>query len=148
MKIWVDLRSKKRGVRRDEARRKASRVLKELGLKNVELSLLLVDDYEMERLNSQFLGRQAPTNVIAFSQLEGEGPPGSPLLLGDVVISLDTCQREAQEAGISFCERFLELLVHGTLHLLGYEHEGDEQRAALMSREEKRILEALACSSK
>lgn len=144
MKIWVDLRKKGLGLSRDEARRKASRVLKELGLQDAELSLVLVDDPEMERLNRQFLGRPGPTNVIAFSQLEGEGPPGSPLLLGDVVISLETCQREAGEAGVAFGDRFLELLVHGILHLLGHEHEGDEQREAIMSQEEQRILRAIA----
>lgn len=143
VKIWVDLRKKSRDISRDEARKKALLVLKELGLENGELSLVLVDDSEMERLNLQFLGRPGPTNVIAFSQLEGEGPPGAPLLLGDVVISLDTCRREAKEAGMGFCERFLELLVHGILHLLGHEHEGDEQRAALMAREEQRLLRAI-----
>lgn len=148
MKIWVDLRKKGLGIGQNEARSKASRILKELGLHDAELSLVLVDDSEMARLNSQFLSRPGSTNVIAFSQLEGEGPPGSSSVLGDVVISLDTCQREAQQAGIPLSERFLELLVHGILHLLGHEHEGDEQRAALMSQEEQRILKAVAQNSK
>lgn len=143
MKIWVDLRGKGGEIGAHEARTKAVKVLRELGLENAELSLVLVDDAEMERLNFRFLGRQGPTNVMAFSQVEGEGPPGVPMVLGDVVISVETCEKEAREAGVAFCERFLELLVHGVLHLLGHEHEGDEQRAALMAKEEERLLRAI-----
>ncbi|MEJ5377826.1 MAG: rRNA maturation RNase YbeY [bacterium] len=140
MKIWVDLRSTRAGMTPEQVQEKASMVLRELDLEEPELSLLLVDDPEMAKLNLKFLGRKGPTNVIAFSQLEGQGPRGPSVLLGDVVISLETCQREAQEAGMEFQERFMELLVHGILHLLGHEHEDDPQGAALMESEAQRIL--------
>jgi len=144
MQIWVEIREPAQGITEEEARDLAARVLRELGMEGAELSLLLVDDREMARLNLQFLGRDGTTNVMAFSQLEGEGPPpSSHKLLGDVVICLDTCGRESRDAGISFHQRFLELLVHGVLHLLGHEHEADRHGAALMALEERRVLEAM-----
>ncbi len=111
-----------------------------------ELSLLIVDDEEIAGLNSRYLNRQGPTNVIAFPMLEGEFSDLDRQLLGDVVVSVETTQREADEGGVDFETRFDELLVHGILHLLGYDHEDDEQRAMEMD-EKSRELMALICSN-
>ncbi len=106
-----------------------------------ELSLLLTDDEEIAVLNRQYLDRNGPTNVIAFPMGEGQFPQVSPGLLGDVVISVDTADREAATAGISMEERFTQLLIHGILHLFGYDHEQSEKEAKIMK---KKTLELLA----
>jgi probable rRNA maturation factor len=102
-----------------------------------ELSILIVDDPQIAELNRQYLQREGPTNVIAFPMQEGEFPMLSPDLLGDVVVSVDTAEREASGAGMRLEDRFLELLIHGILHLLGYDHETDEAEAKVM--EEKAL---------
>lgn len=147
MEIWIDVKGEARGITEEQAREAAARILHEMGLDEAELSMVLVDDVEMERLNLEFLRREGPTNVIAFSQIEGEGNHITPHLLGDVVISLDTCRREAEEAGMAFQERFLELLVHGILHLIGHEHESGGEEARRMEAEEQRILSSLRPTS-
>jgi len=92
-----------------------------------------VDDEEIHRLNLQYLGRDRPTNVIAFPM---DGPDGR--LLGDVVISTETAQREARERGVSFEEHLALLLIHGILHLLGYDHErGGEEELRMREKEEE-----------
>lgn len=147
MEIWVQVRGKVRGLSKQRAARDARRVLSVLGLSDAQLSLVLADDEEMAKINELFLGRKGPTNVIAFSQLEGEGSPVNPNLLGDIVISVDTCRRESTEAAVSFHGRFLQLLVHGVLHLLGYEHEAGGELARAMEAEERRILSCLGPTS-
>jgi probable rRNA maturation factor len=74
---------------------------------------------------------------------EGEGKQISPHLLGDVVVSLDTARREAEEGGIAWEVRLAALVIHGVLHLLGRDHVGDEAQARRMADEEERILAAL-----
>ncbi len=104
-----------------------------------ELSVSIVGDRAIRRINRDYLGRDRPTNVISFSLQEGEfGAVGSPAL-GDVVISADTARREADEGGLEFFERLCFLLLHGTLHLCGYDHErsGDEAAARMEAREEE-----------
>jgi probable rRNA maturation factor len=108
-----------------------------------ELSLLVVDDDAIAPLNHQYLGRTGPTNVIAFAMQEGAFADVSPDLLGDVVISVDTCQREAAAAGVSFDRRFVELLIHGILHLFGYDHETSPAEAERMSRKTNALLQHL-----
>lgn len=98
-------------------------ILNALGFPDAELSILIVDDPEIEKLNGQYLHRHGPTNVIAFPMQEGDFADISPQLLGDVVVSMDTAQKEADIAGIHVDQRLLELLVHGILHLVGYDHE-------------------------
>lgn len=114
-------------------RRRLARVLKALELgPEEEVSLSIVEDQEMAALNQKWLGRQGPTNVLAFSQREGPaGPQGH--LLGDVVVSLDTCVREAAAGGLEPDQHLLRLIIHGLLHLLGYEHEKGGPRARRMS---------------
>jgi probable rRNA maturation factor len=94
-----------------------------LGSPDAELSIALVDDPGIAELNQTYLDREGPTNVIAFPMQEGGFPHIAPDLLGDVVISMDRTAAEAAELGVSFRDRFYFLLIHGILHLMGYDHE-------------------------
>jgi probable rRNA maturation factor len=107
---------------------------------DAQLSILLVDDQQIAALNKQYLGRTGPTNVIAFPMQEGPFADISPNLLGDVVISVETSEKEALAAGMRSEERFLELLIHGILHLLGYDHETDEKEAARMEEKTRELM--------
>ena len=113
-----------------------------------EISILIVDDPQIEVLNRQYLKRQGPTNVIAFAMREGEFSDLTPHLLGDVVISTDTAAKEAQDAGMSLEHRFDELLVHGILHLFGYDHEDSEEEAVRMEKKSLELLELIKINSK
>ena len=88
-----------------------------------ELSLTLINDRAMARLNRETFGRRGPTNVIAFPLDDAPSPGGPPALLGEVVISLETTRRQAQEFGWPWQELLDFFLIHGILHLLGYDHE-------------------------
>jgi len=114
-----------------------------LGYPDAELSILIVDDQQIALLNRQYLNRKGPTNVIAFSMRQGRFADITPQLLGDVVISADTAHREAQSAGISMQKRFDQLLIHGTLHLLGYDHESNETEANRMEKKAAELLKLL-----
>lgn len=104
-----------------------------------ELSVSIVGDRAIRRINRDYLAKDRPTNVISFSLQEGEFGSVNPLGLGDVVISADTALREAEEGGMEFFERLCFLLLHGTLHLCGYDHErsGEEEAARMEAREEE-----------
>jgi probable rRNA maturation factor len=143
MQIWIDIQHAESAIPEEWVERTVESILGALELREAEVSILLVDDPEIARLNRQYLERTGPTNVISFSQREGEGTQMNPHLLGDVVISLDTCRREAEEGGIPFEERLQHLLIHGILHLLGYDHEGDEEEARRMEAEEQRMTLAV-----
>jgi len=108
-----------------------------------ELSVVLVDDPFIADLNRRYLRREGPTNVIAFPMQEGDFSQIAPQLLGDVVISVDTAEREAREAGIDFEARLDALLVHGILHLFGYDHETEPQEALVMDSKSDEILHML-----
>jgi probable rRNA maturation factor len=102
-----------------------------------------VDDAEIAKLNKTFLGRSGPTNVIAFPMQEGPFREINPNLLGDVVISLDTAAREARQDCISVESRFDQLLIHGILHLFGFDHEKTSKQAKEMMMEEEKLLAML-----
>jgi probable rRNA maturation factor len=106
-----------------QLRSRARRVLRELGHTRSELSVVLVDDAEMRELNRVWRGKPRPTDVLAFSMLEGEGIEHRRRLLGDVVISVETARRQARARHRALDEEVTRLLIHGTLHLLGYDHE-------------------------
>lgn len=115
-----------------------------MGFPESELSVLVVDDAEISGYNREYLNREGPTNVIAFPMQEGEFADVAAYLLGDVVISLDTARREADAAGLSLRERFDQLLVHGILHLCGYDHERTtEAEARRMAARSEELLELL-----
>ena len=112
-----------------------------------ELSVALVDDREIHRLNLQYRGLDRPTDVLSFALQEAEEPElhaecegeQLPIILGDVIISTETTQRQAEERGHSFERELLILLIHGILHLLGYDHIKDSD-AEEMEALERRIL--------
>lgn len=121
-------------------------------LKAGEVSLLLTDDEEIRALNATFRARDQATNVLSFPGLdlvegraETPAPPG-PILLGDVVISFERLAEEATEQQKALVDHFAHLLVHGTLHLLGYDH-GDDAQAQLMEGLEATILKTLGFSA-
>jgi probable rRNA maturation factor len=109
-----------------------------------ELSLVITDDPDIAQLNEQYLGRKGPTNVLAFPMTEGEFGGLTPGLLGDVVVSVDTAWREAEETGLEPEEHFMRLIVHGILHLMGHDHLQDEEQAQLMEALTERLLAASA----
>ncbi len=111
-----------------------------MGCKACEISLVIMDDKGIKELNKTFRNVPNPTNVLAFPMQEGEFGNISPGLLGDVVISAQTAEREAGEAGIALEERMSQLLIHGILHLVGFDHEKGTEQARDM---EKKSLELL-----
>jgi len=121
-----------------------------LDCRSGELSILLVDDPHIAALNHDYLHRIGPTNVIAFPMRSGDFSDINPNLLGDVVISVDTAWRESREADVGLDERVVELLVHGILHLFGYDHEKSESEARRMEDKQlelsRRIADALSKS--
>jgi len=108
-----------------------------------ELSILLVDDQQIAKLNTEYLNREGSTNVIAFPMREGQFGDINPNLLGDVVISVETACREGNALGISMQKRFNQLLVHGILHLLGYDHEKTTKEAKRMEKRSKTLQQVL-----
>ncbi|MHB9024524.1 MAG: rRNA maturation RNase YbeY [Armatimonadota bacterium] len=92
-----------------------------LALRNVEVSVALVGDTAMRDLNARFRGIDTPTDVLSFSQEQAVAIPGTPRLLGDVVISLDTAAAQATAGNRSLDEEVTYLIIHGVLHLLGYD---------------------------
>jgi len=108
-----------------------------------ELSIVIVDDKQIEELNRAYFQRKGPTNVIAFPMREGPFSDLNPQLLGDVVISAETAKKEGEAAGISTEERFNQLLVHGILHLFGFDHEKDKRKEQEMEKKTAQLMAML-----
>lgn len=113
-----------------------------------QIDLTLTDDESIQKLNAAYRQRDVATNVLSFPLLVFD-TPGHPIentaeysLLGDIVLAYETVMRESQGAGIGFCDHATHLIVHGGLHLLGYDHEQDDE-AEIMESLETHILEKL-----
>jgi probable rRNA maturation factor len=102
-----------------------------------------VGDREIAGMNLAFLNRQGPTNVIAFPMREGAYGDLTPNLLGDVVICVDTADRESRLTGGTIEQRCIELLVHGVLHLCGYDHENGGHPARRMAAKSRQLLKKI-----
>jgi len=109
----------------------------------VEVSLVFVNDSYMRDLNLQYRGIDGPTDVLSFAMLEGEPLKGEEeeVILGDVVISLQTAARQAEEYGHSFRREVAYLTIHGILHLLGYDHQDEEGRRIMRQKEEELLAQ-------
>ena len=144
MAILITNRQNRHPLQLSQIKKTAQAILDGLGCPEAELSLLIVDDAEIAQLNQTYLNRSGPTNVIAFPMQEGDHGDVTPGLLGDVVISMETAAAESNRAGIGLQHRFNQLLVHGILHLLGYDHEQDPDEAALMKAKSDELLALIA----
>ena len=102
------------------------------------VGLLFVNDPQMRRMNRHYRRIDRPTDVLAFPAVS-TGRVGTPVVLGDVVISIDTARRQARQAGAALRDECRRLLIHGYLHLLGYDHERSRREAVRMRRLERRL---------
>jgi probable rRNA maturation factor len=143
MEILIDNRQSEHKISLVKIRKTAQAILNALACPEGELSILIVDDAQIEALNKKYLNRTGPTNVIAFPMRRDDFLNVTPYLLGDVVISIETAEKEGETAGISTEERFAQLLVHGVLHLFGYDHEKNEQEARGMEIKNNEILQLI-----
>ena len=127
-------------ARAEEAVRAALKASKAKVTGAAEVSIVLTDDAEQRELNRQWRGIDKPTNVLSFPQIAPFGPVSG--LVGDIILARETLEREAAEMGVSFDDHFTHLLVHGFLHLLGYDHIQDDE-ALVMEGLETKILATL-----
>lgn len=115
---------------------------------SIEISVRLTDDQEMQALNGTWRGKDKPTNVLSFPSVQPDLLPmlansdDGEILLGDIVLGLETCAREAQDKGLSLEDHAAHLVVHGTLHLLGYDH-GEDAEALAMEDIEREAMARL-----
>ncbi|MDB5673831.1 MAG: rRNA maturation RNase YbeY [Sphingomonas bacterium] len=113
----------------------------------IEISIRLADDDEVRTLNAQYRHKDKPTNVLSFPMIQPDlldtvttNSDDGEVLLGDIVLAHGVCAREAEQRGISITDHAAHLIVHGTLHLLGYDHLGDDEAEAMEAIE----IDALA----
>ena len=136
-------------------RKEARAILGQFELGRAELSVLVTDDQEIRELNRLYRGKDVPTDVLSFAQmdeiaLEGASRGGAadawrpPLPLGDIVISLETASRQAAAMALPTAERLRTLLIHGLLHLLGYDHERSPAEARRMFARERELASGLS----
>ena len=117
----------------------------------IEVSVSLTSDEHVRALNAKWRGKDKPTNVLSFPmaepyELNDESVAPKELLLGDIIVAHGVCEQEAAEKNVSVEQHAAHLIVHGTLHLLGYDHQGDADAADMESRE-VRALETLGIAN-
>ncbi|MFQ5561847.1 MAG: rRNA maturation RNase YbeY [Nitrospinota bacterium] len=123
--------------------KKIRKILEALGREDSEVSVIFSNDACIRKLNKEFRNIDAPTDVLSFSQNEGEFSFVHSGLLGDVVISAEWANREAMKAGRSKIREIDFLLIHGILHLLGFDHEKSDKERAIMKQREEEIFALL-----
>jgi rRNA maturation RNase YbeY len=141
MKIDIVGPPRRRGVPTPDRRllrARARRLLRAVDQASAELSITFLEDRPMADLNARWRGRPDPTDVLAFSLCEGEHVRFRGTLLGDVVIGVDAAARQARRARRTLDDEVARLLIHGVLHLMGFDHEHEED-ARVMRAEERRL---------
>jgi probable rRNA maturation factor len=137
---WADLA--------DRAAEAAARAAPELVNTRLSVSLLFTSDEDVHTLNRQWRAKDKPTNVLSFpmigrTDLLAMPPDGPPEMLGDIALAFETCAREAAEKGISLADHAAHLIVHGLLHLAGYDHELSPADADAMEALETKALASM-----
>jgi rRNA maturation RNase YbeY len=146
MAVYLRVRLRRTQIQQNRFVRLAEQVLRATDEAASELSIELIGDHRMRRLNRVYRGKDRTTDVLAFPMREARPLRASPRtgdMLGDVVISVPTALRQAREVGRTPEEEMAALLVHGILHLCGYDHERNEQEAARMRRREETVLRTI-----
>ncbi|MEM6908322.1 MAG: rRNA maturation RNase YbeY [Pseudomonadota bacterium] len=132
----------------EQASKALGKVAAELANPRLTVSLLFTTDEEVHALNRDWRERDKPTNVLSFpmltrAELLSLAAHGPPVMLGDIALAYETCSREAEERSIALEQHAAHLIVHGLLHLAGYDHETSEAEAEAMETLETRILAKL-----
>lgn len=146
MAVYLCVRVRRPVIRRAALVCVAELILDAAGERQSELSIELTGDHRMRRLNKLYRKKDRTTDVLAFPMREALAPRAVKLatnMLGDVVISVPQARRQAIEAGRKLDDELVSLLVHGVLHLCGYDHERGEKEAARMHRRERQLLRAI-----
>ncbi|MBI1821205.1 MAG: rRNA maturation RNase YbeY [Nitrospirae bacterium] len=137
--IWIENRQRKFKLNVASAKSTARLILEILGKEKAALSLLFVNDRAIQKFNQQFRKINKPTDVLSFPMGVSRVHPGANIL-GDIVISLETAQRQAESLGHSLKREVVFLLIHGVLHLLGWDHERSAQEAKKMYKKQRDLL--------
>ncbi len=142
MPVLIKNRQRKQKLDTRKIRKFTQDALDLLGCGKKELSLVFVNDRQITEINGDYLGRNKPTNVISFSMTEGEFGDIESGLLGDVIVSVETAYRHAAGAGSRPLDEIQYLIIHGILHLIGYDHETRED-GTMMRKKEAEVFSAL-----
>ena len=144
MKLQIENSQSKIKIDKRMIRSTVLKILKTLNCADKEISLSFVDDEKIKQLNKQYLGKDKATNVLSFSLLEGEYGNINPQILGDIIISVETAQRDALYGKLTINQEIDFLIIHGILHLLGYNHENTtEKETKKMRKKEKDLFNAI-----
>ena len=120
------------------------KIMGHLDCPNQEISILLTGDKDIRRLNQEFRSIDQPTDVLSFPQNADEDPCiPEEIILGDIAVSLDIAKAQAKEHGLDFKEEIILLLIHGILHLLGYDHEISEQEENKMQNKTRELFKLI-----
>ena len=144
MKILIRNHQRLRFLNKKQISRTAEKILTILKQPRAELSILFVGDRRMLQLNSSYRGIRKSTDVLSFDAQIPVTQPGPDHVIGDVVINVYRAQSQADMSGREFYDEVYRLLIHGTLHLLGYDHEDTLYRARKMKKKEEELLNAIA----
>jgi probable rRNA maturation factor len=146
MKIQIDNNQNRIKIDKRKIRSATIILLKHLDCTDKEISLSFVNDETIKQLSKQYLNKDKPTNVLSFSLQEGEFGSINPHILGDIVISVDTAKTDASKSAHTFEQEINLLILHGLLHLLGYNHENTtEEETKKMQKKEKDLFRLLYC---
>ena len=144
MKLQIRNNQNKIIIDKRRIRNTVLKILKILNCADKEISLSFVDDENIKQLNKQYLGKDKATNAISFSLREGEYSNINPQILGDIIVSVETAQRDALYGKLTIAQEVDFLIIHGILHLLGYNHENTTKKETnKMRQKEKELFNAI-----
>lgn len=143
MKVLIQNQQRRRPLDKSKILNAASNILSLADQTMAELSILFVGDRKMLELNRAYRGKNKTTDVLSFEAGIPVSIKEGPLILGDIVISIPMAESQAQSANIEFYDELCRLLIHGVLHLTGYDHEGSPYMARKMRKKEQEIFNAL-----
>lgn len=144
MKIQIENNQNKFKIDRRKIRNTVTALLKKLDCLDKEISIYFGNDEIIKQINKQYLGKEKPTNVLSFSMQEGEFNHINPHILGDIIISVDTAQRDAIKGGFTLEQEINFLIIHGLLHLRGYNHiNTTKAETRKMQKKEKELFKSL-----
>ncbi len=141
MKLQIENSQNKIKIDKRKIRSTVLKVLKILDSPDKEISISFVDDKNIKQLNKQYLGKDRSTNVLSFSLQEGEQGDINPQILGDIIVSVETAKRDALYGKLTIAQEIDFLIIHGILHLLGYNHENTTKKETnKMQQKEKELF--------